>query len=70
MRIDITRIDIAHINKNKQILQFDESAYAIYAIVLFGTGEKVAYQHNGYLSRIHYLRILYHISSDISITIQ
>ena len=41
MRIDISRIDMEHINKNKQIHQFDESAYAIYAIVLFGTGEKV-----------------------------
>ena len=41
MRIDITRIDIYHINKNEQFHQFDETAYAIYAIVLFGTEEKV-----------------------------
>ena len=32
MRIDISRIDMEHINKNKQIHQFDESAYAFYVI--------------------------------------
>ena len=32
MRIDISRIDMGHINKNKQIHQFDESAYAFYVI--------------------------------------
>ena len=41
MSIDIARIDMGHINKNKQFHQFDETAYAIYAIVLFGTEEKV-----------------------------
>ena len=41
MRIDISRIDMEHINKNKQSHQFDETAYAFYVIVLFGTEEKV-----------------------------
>ena len=41
MRIDITIIDKCIINKNKQLHQFDETAYAFYAIVLFGTVEKV-----------------------------
>jgi hypothetical protein len=41
MRIDITIIDKCIINKNKQFHQFDETAYAFYVIVLFGTEEKV-----------------------------
>ena len=32
MRIDITIIDKSVIYKNKQIHQFDESAYAVYVI--------------------------------------
>ena len=41
MRIDITGIDKRIINKNKQLHQFDETAYVFYVIVLFGTVEKV-----------------------------
>ena len=41
MNIDITIIDKWLINKNKQFHQFDETAYAFYVIVLFGTEEKV-----------------------------
>ena len=41
MRIDITIIDKCVINKNKQFHQFDETAYAFYVIVLFGTEKKV-----------------------------
>ena len=41
MCIDITVIDNCMINKNKQFHQFDETAYAFYVIVLFGTEEKV-----------------------------
>ena len=68
MRIDITIIDNCIINKNKQFHQFDETAYAFYVIVSFGMVEKVGVYHNGYLSRIHYMRVLYHVSGDISIT--
>ena len=41
MRIDITVIDNRVIDKNKQFRQFDETAYAIYVIVLFEAIEKV-----------------------------
>ena len=41
MNIDITIIDNYPIDKNKQFHQFDETAYAFYVIVLFGTEEKV-----------------------------
>ena len=40
MCIDITAIDKYLINKNKQFHQIDETAYAFYVVVLFGTPEK------------------------------
>ena len=41
MNIDITIIDNYPIDKNKQFHQFDETACALYVIVLFWTMEKM-----------------------------
>ena len=41
MNIDITIIDNCIINKNKQLHQFDETACALYTIVVFCTDENV-----------------------------